>query len=126
MRVLTKALFVVSDALAWLLLAIALLVASLYPIAGPAAARMYRHELPWWSVAAICAACLLVALGAFAITRRRAAGLLPIVLAAALGAMSHGVLAATLAALVAVALFGTPFGLVALQARRQVFGRAAP
>ena len=114
MHRLTKILFWTSDVLAWSVLAISVLAAVTYPIAGPVWARMEHQQLGASSIVATCLLWLSVALGSYLIARRRVFGLLLItvpILVAADG--MDGLVPAAFTALV----FGLPFLLVLLRAR---------
>ena len=71
----TKGLFWLSDACAWILLCLALSSAFLYAGAGPLLYAMDHEPVPWAEFAVTLIACLLVAKGAFEHTRRRVGSL---------------------------------------------------
>jgi len=111
---LTKIFFWISDVLARLLLAISILAAATYPIAGPVFARMEHRQLTTFSIVVTCLLSFSVSLGAHLITRRRAFGLLLITIPmfGAAGGL-NGLAPAAVMALV----FGLPFLLALLRAR---------
>ena len=113
MHRLIKIMFWISDALAQLLLAISILAAATYPIAGPALARMEHRQLTTFSIVVTCLLSLSVALGAHLITRRRAFGLLLVTVPMFVAAGGlNGLAPAAVMALV----FGLPFLLALLRA----------
>jgi hypothetical protein len=106
--------FWISDALARLLLAISIVAAATYPIAGPVFARMEHRQITAFSIVVTCLLSLSVALGAHLITRRRAFGLLLVTVPMFVAAGGlNGVAPAAALALV----FGLPFVLTLLRAR---------
>jgi hypothetical protein len=108
--------FALSDLLAWLLLAFALVAAALFPFAGPVHARMTEQSLTMMGVAGTCMLWLAVAAGAYAIIRRKALGLVPVLAPAIVLAVSgRAAFALSLAAIWAV-VFAAPFLLVLFQA----------
>lgn len=102
--------------MAYLLLTVAVLGLCVTALFGSALARMYEEE-PLTSLARS-VVWLLIAVGARLITRRRAAGLLFLLLLPAM-ILLHGDTAAGLIALILVlVVFAIPFGMVYLQALR--------
>lgn len=117
----TRALFLLSDVVAWLLVVIAVLV----PLGEPIAAVEERRGLSWTSVIAGSAFCVAIAIGAYALTRRRLAGLLPLALAS-LPTFLAGAPRPALIWLACVGLvFGTPFALAWREARVRAVGAPA-
>ncbi|GAB3361831.1 hypothetical protein GCM10027430_35890 [Lysobacter tyrosinilyticus] len=114
MGALIKALFSISDLFAWLLVTFAAVSAAAFPFAEVVPGRQF-------SISAIVAGCLMwafTAVGAYGLTRRKLIGLAPATLpgwvALLSGHAGFGLALLGLAALV----FGTPFLLVFMQARR--------
>ncbi|WP_296281275.1 hypothetical protein [Pseudoxanthomonas sp.] len=114
---LTKLWFAFSDLLAWALLAFSLVGAIVFPFVGPIYARMAQQSITTFTIIGTCAIWLIVAAGAYAITRRKALGLV-LVLAPAIVSAISGQIAFALAFAVAWAVaFVTPFLLAFFQAR---------
>ncbi|NUO76853.1 MAG: hypothetical protein HOQ32_12665 [Lysobacter sp.] len=116
---LTKFLFGLSDLCAWMLLTAAVLavVAVLFVGPGPEGAR----AAPVSSFASMGQALLwlLVAVGAYLLTRRRPLGLPMVILPALVWALQGNVMVATIYAGVALLVFLTPLWLVWREVRRQ-------
>jgi hypothetical protein len=110
-------LFVVSDVFAWLLLALSLVSAVAFPLVGPIHGRMSRQPLTTLDIIGTCAISLVVAAGAYAITRRKIFGLALVMAPAVALALSGRFDSALVFAVAAAAVFATPFLLVFLQAR---------
>ena len=125
MQRLTKLWFAFSDLLAWPLLAFSLVGAIAFPFVGPIYARMAQQSITTFTITSTCALWLIVAAGAYAITRRKALGLL-LVLSPAIVSATSGKIAFALVLAVAWALaFATPFLLAFLQARSAATSKPA-
>ena len=125
MHRLTKTLFAVADFLAWLLLAFSIAGALAFPFVGPVYGRMSGQPVTALGIAGVCVLWLVVALGAFAITRRRVFGVF-LVLLPAFQLLASGRVAFGLAVAGALVLaFATPFVIVLSQARPVTSGPAA-
>ncbi|GAB3092389.1 hypothetical protein [Lysobacter terrae] len=122
MHRLIKALFWISDVLAWLLLAISAVVTVTYPVAGPVWARMDHQQIAVTSIVATCLLWFSVALGAYLITRRHALGILLITVPVFVAAEDW--LAGLALAAVMALVFGLPFLLVLFRVRPGVPGTA--
>lgn len=121
---LTRIWFALSDAVARLLLAGAVVVAILVPVVGPMHARMSHQVLSTGHLLAVSALWLAVAAGAFALTRRRPLGLLPVALPGVVLAVSDKPIAAACYLGLAALLFATPLVLAYIEARaRNANGR---
>lgn len=119
----TKALFWVSDICAWILLFLASAYALLSITGAPLLAAMAHEPLSWPKAAASAFCSLLVAIGAFWLTRRRPLAL-PLVLIPTAVALINGVLDTALVSLGFVLLvFGLPFLLAFLELRARPAGR---
>ena len=82
---LTKALFYLSDALAWLIAAIAVVIAVAFPFVAPVMAEMDNDPIPPIGIIIITAAFASIALGAWLLTRRKLIGVAIVSLPAILG-----------------------------------------
>ena len=121
-RRVTRALFLLSDAIAWILVVITGAVAVLFPLMEPVYSQMEHRALWWPSVIATSAFFMALAIGAYALTRRRLAGLLPLALAS-LPTFLAGNPRPPLIWLACVALvFGAPFALAWREARVRTVG----
>lgn len=119
---LTRVWFRLADLLAWILLCLCVLGALASPIAVPVFARMNSDSVSGWFLLAVSIAYLLIAFGAFLITRRRLTGLIFLLVPSVYWAAT-GVLVAAFVylALVAVA-FGLPYLLVYIAIRGRSSG----
>lgn len=125
MQRLTQLWFALSDLLAWPLLAFSLMGAIAFPFAGPAYARMAQQPMTTFTLVGTCALWLMVAGGAYAITRCRPLGLV-LVLAPAIASAMAGQRASALVLAAAWAIaFAPPFVLVFFQARSAASSRPA-
>lgn len=124
MQRLTLLWFALSDLLAWPLLAFSLMVAIAFPLAGPAHARMAQQPMTTFTLVGTCALWLMIAGGAYAITRRRPLGLVLVLAPAVASAMAGQMAAALVLAAWAIA-FVPPFILAFLQARSAAASRPA-
>ena len=113
---LTKALFNLSDACAWLLASFAALAAVSFPILGPISARMDHETISPMEITVISLFWAVVALGAWRLTRRRLWGLVAVALPASYGGLGFAVTYLGLVVLV----FGTPLLLAFFEARARV------
>jgi len=86
---------------------------------------MQHHEVSWLSILGTSLMWAIVAIGAYALTRRRIAGLLAVVLPALFPIVSGKVFAGAVLIGCAVLVFGTPFALVFLHVRRSAISRPA-
>lgn len=119
MRV-TKVLFWVSDICAWLLICLAVVLALTYFFGAPILAAMDHTPLSWTKAATMSFYSLLVAAGAYRLTRRKPLALFP-VLIPAIAALINGALLSSLVALAFVLLvFGLPFLLAYIESRPHV------
>lgn len=114
----TKAMFWISDACAWLLIWALLAFALLGPIAAPIAAKMRGETMPAIFMIGFSACCLVAAAGLYLVARRRVAGLL-LVLFSCLVVAAYGIppIVVTIATGLAVVVFGGPFGFAYLERR---------
>ena len=125
MRTLTAIWFKASGMLAWLVLVISAFATVSFPVVIPVYQRMAHQPVNTAAIAGTCALWLAVAVGAFAVARRRAAGIPLIMLpAVSLFFSGHYLLGAAVAAGAALA-FATPFLLVFTQARSSSHARQA-
>jgi hypothetical protein len=120
----TKALFWVSDLVAWTLLVFTALAALAYPASGPIYARMAGQPLSAWQIAGMSLTLATIAIGAFLLTRRRISGFI-LVLIPSVFWLSTGSYAMALIYFASVlAIFGTPFVLAYCDLRaRQTDGQ---
>jgi hypothetical protein len=110
---LTKTLFWLSDIAAWMLLSVSAAGAVFMPIF----ARADTQPVSWTGAAAVSAICLLVAAGAYGVTRRRPLFLVLVALPAVASSAS-GDLSFALPYLVTIlAVFGSPFVLAFFESR---------
>jgi hypothetical protein len=116
----TKFLFALSDIFAWLLLAFSSMAVVAYPIAGSVYAKMSHQSLTTFDIIGICAILLIVAAGAFAITRRKVLGIALVLAPAVANALSGQFLFALGYTGAVAVVFATPFLLVFLQVRSAV------
>ena len=117
MNALTAGWFRVAGVLAQLLAVFALFGAVAYPFLGPVYLRMAHQPVSGLVIAGTCALWLAVAAGAFAISRRNALGILPVLLLPVALVVSGQLLAGVAVAAGLVLAFCTPFLLVFVQAR---------
>lgn len=122
---LVKLWFAFSDMIAWPLLVFSLAGAIAFPFVGPIYSRMVKEPLTVLGIIGVCVLWLVVAAGAYAIVRRRALGLVPVLAPAiALAVSGHTTLATVFAAAWA-AVFAAPFVLVLIRARSAVASKSA-
>ncbi|RNF82874.1 hypothetical protein [Montanilutibacter psychrotolerans] len=114
---LTRIWFALSDAVARLLLAGAVLAAILTPVVGPMHAKMSHQVLSTGHLMTVSALWLAVAAGAFVLTRRRPLGLLPVALPGVALAVSGKAFAAACYLGLAALVFATPLVLAYFEAR---------
>ena len=111
-----KILFGLSDFCAWSLIMFALICVVTFPFIGPMYADARHESISTLSVIGTCLLWAAVALGTYAVTRRRALGL-PLVMIPALPLVMAGHITLALAWIVVFALlFGLPFVIVAIDA----------
>lgn len=84
MRNVVRIIFAVSDLIAWILLFASLAGAVMYPFAGPIHARMDHHALSVERIVLTVFFAIIVAVGAYLLTRRKILGL-PLVLVPCIG-----------------------------------------
>jgi hypothetical protein len=126
MRTLTTNWFRVADVLARVLAAFALIGAAVYPLLGPVYLRTANQPLSVLVIAGTCALWLAVAVGAFALSRRKVAGVWLVLLPAMALVVSGQFLAGVAVASALVLVFCTPFFLAFIEARaKAVSGGAA-
>ena len=119
---LTRVWFRLTDLLAWILLCLCVLGALASPIAVPVFSRMNSESGSGWLLLAVSVAYLLIAFGAFLITRRRLTGLIFLLVPSAYWAAT-GVLVAAFVYLALVAVvFGLPYLLVYIAIRGRSSG----
>ena len=112
---LTKLWFAFSDMLAWLLLALSIVATAIFPFVGPVYARMTRQPMTTLNIVGTCALWLMVAVGAYAITRRKVLGLVLVLVPAAVSAVSGRMAFALAFAAACIVVFATPFLLAFLR-----------
>ena len=112
---LTKALFSLSDACAWLLASVAALAAVSFPLLAPIQAKMDHEAISPLEITVITLLWAVVAIGAWRLTRRRLWGLAAVALPAIYGGPAF---AATYLGFVAL-VFGTPLLLAFIEVRNR-------
>ena len=110
---LTKALFYLSDAFAWLIASIAALAAVTYPIFGPIFAEIDRETITPIQIIATTSLFAAVAFGAWLLTRRKVTGLAVAALPALCGSVDFAVIYLGFVSII----FGTPLLLVFVESR---------
>ena len=126
MRTLTATWFRVADVLARLLAVFALVGAAAYPFIGPVYFRTVHQPISALAITGTCALWLAVAVGAFAISRRRASGIWLVLLPAVALVISGQFLLGVAVASGLVLVFCTPLLLAFIQAHAShPSGRAA-
>ena len=119
-----KILFGISDFCAWSLIMFALICVIAFPFIGEIYAVARHESISTLSVIGTCLPWASVALGTYAVTRRRALGL-PLVMNPALPLVMAGhITLASVWILIFVLLFGLPFLMVAIDARNSKAGNA--
>ena len=112
----TKTLFAISDAFAYLLAGLGGLTAISFPVLGPISARMEKDPISFIEVTIITLLWAVVAIGAWSLTRRKLWGLVAVSLPALYGGLGFAI---TYLGLVAI-VFGTPLLLALIEARNRI------
>lgn len=116
---LTKSLFGLSDLCAWMLLTVAVLAVVAVLFVGPTPDSAQVRPVSSFESMGQALLWLLVAVGAYLLTRRRALGLPMVVLPALVWAVQGNVMVAAIYAGAALLIFATPLILVWREVRRQ-------
>ncbi|KRD78469.1 hypothetical protein [Lysobacter sp. Root983] len=115
---LTKILFGLSDLCAWMLMTVAVLAVVAVLFLGPGPDAQQAKPVSSFEAMALSLLWMLVAVGAYLLTRRRLAGLLLVILPAFLWLFRGEVLPALIYAAFALLVFATPLILVWREVRR--------
>ena len=121
---LTRALFLVSDALAWVLLSLAVLSATSLPFLGFVAERMERSAVSWPGIIGSSLLSLAVGAGAYGLTRRRPLSLAFVALPSVISGVTGNWLLALAWLVAVVVVFGAPLFLAYREMRSSVSGEA--
>lgn len=121
---LTRALFLVSDTLAWVLLSLAVLSAASLPFLGFVAERMEHSAVSWPGIIGSSLLSLAVGAGAYGLTRRRPLSLAFVALPSVISGVTGNWLLALAWLVAVVVIFGAPLFLVYREMRSSASGEA--